>query len=341
MKGWMQGNGPHSDIILSSRIRLARNISGTPFPAGLDEDKSQIVLDRVRESLSQGKSPIRFRNYIMKELSPVERQCLVERHLISPGLLKNSTSGAAIISDDEMLSIMVNEEDHIRIQAILPGLQIKKSWELASSIDDELEQSLEYAYNENWGYLTSCPTNVGTGMRASVMVHLPALNITGNMSKILQAVAHIGLTIRGMYGEGTEMVGNIFQISNQITLGRAEEEIADNLTAVTKQIIEKEKEARKLLLDNNRMQIEDKIWRSLGIMRNARIMNSQECMKLLSDIRLGVDMGIIDNIPPQLLNEIMIDTQTASIQKFSGRELSPEERDIIRAEMVRGKLETL
>lgn len=341
MKGWMQGNGPHSDIILSSRIRLARNIAGIPFPAGLSEEKSQIVLDRVRESLSQGKSPIRFRDYIMKELSPVERQCLVERHLISPGLSKNSTNGAAIISDDEMLSIMVNEEDHIRIQAILPGLQIKKSWELASNIDDELEQSLEYAYNENWGYLTSCPTNVGTGMRASVMVHLPALNITGNMSKILQAVAHIGLTIRGLYGEGTEMVGNIFQISNQITLGRAEEEIADNLTAVTKQIIEKEKEARKLLLDNNRIQIEDKIWRSRGIMQNARIMNSQECMKLLSDIRLGADMGIIDNIPSQLLNEIMIETQTASIQKFSGRELSPEERDIIRAEMVRGKLETL
>ncbi|HWQ30899.1 MAG TPA: protein arginine kinase [Negativicutes bacterium] len=341
MQGWMQGNGPHSDIILSSRIRLARNIAGIPFPAGLSEEKAQIVLDRVRESLSQGKSPVRFRDYIMKELSPVERQCLVERHLISPGLSKSSTNGAAIISDDEMLSIMVNEEDHIRIQAILPGLQIKKSWELASNIDDELEQSLEYAYNENWGYLTSCPTNVGTGMRASVMVHLPALNITGNMSKILQAVAHIGLTIRGMYGEGTEMVGNIFQISNQITLGRAEEEIADNLTAVTKQIIEKEKEARKLLLDNNRIQIEDKIWRSWGIMQNARVMNSQECMKLLSDIRLGADMGIIDNIPPRLLNEIMIETQTASIQKFSGRELGPEERDIIRAEMVRGKLDTL
>lgn len=341
MKGWMQGNGPQSDIILSSRIRLARNIAGIPFPGGLSEEKSQAVLDKVRGSLSQGKSSIRFRDYVMNELSPVERQCLVEKHLISPGLSRNSSYGAAIISDDEMLSIMVNEEDHIRIQAILPGLQIKKSWELASSIDDELEQNLEYAYNENWGYLTSCPTNVGTGMRASVMVHLPALNITGNMSKILQAVAHIGLTIRGMYGEGTEMVGNIFQISNQITLGRAEEEIADNLAAVTKQIIEKEKEARKLLLDNNRMQIEDKIWRSWGIMQNARIMNSQECMKLLSDIRLGADMGIIDNIPPQLLNEIMIETQTASIQKFSGRELSHEERDIIRAEMVRGKLETL
>jgi protein arginine kinase len=209
---------------------------------------------------------------------------------------------------------------------------------MASSIDDLLEQNLEYAYNENWGYLTSCPTNVGTGMRASVMVHLPALNITGNMNRILQTVAHIGLTIRGMYGEGTEIIGNIFQISNQITLGRAEEEIVESLTAVTRQIIDKEKEARKILFDNNRMQIEDKIWRSWGIMKNARMMSSQECMKLLSDIRLGVDMGIIENIPAQLLNEIMIETQTASLQKQHGKELSAGERDIIRAEMVRNKL---
>ncbi|HWR61300.1 MAG TPA: protein arginine kinase [Clostridia bacterium] len=341
MKGWIKGNGPHSDIILSSRIRLARNLDGIPFPAGLDTEKSAAVLEKVRGSLLKSTSPVKFSDYVMKELPPVERQFLVERHLISPGLAKNGTDGAALISEDETLSIMVNEEDHIRIQAILPGLQIKKSWELASGIDDELEQGLEYAYNENWGYLTSCPTNVGTGMRASVMVHLPALNITGNMSKILQAVAHIGLTIRGIYGEGTDMVGNIFQISNQITLGRAEEEIVENLTAVTRQIIDKEKEARKVLIGNNRIQIEDKIWRSWGIMQNARVMNSQECMKLLSDIRLGVDMGIIENIPQQLLNEIMIETQTASMQKMSGRELSPAERDIIRAEMVRGKLETL
>ncbi|HYF81837.1 MAG TPA: protein arginine kinase [Clostridia bacterium] len=338
MKGWIQGNGPHNDIILTSRIRLARNIADMPFPSGLDADRSKVVIGMVRDSLLKTESPLKFKDYIMQELAPLERQFLVERYLISPGLSKNSTSGAALISSDGVVSIMVNEEDHIRIQSILPGLQIKKSWEMASNIDDVLEQNLEYAYNEDWGYLTSCPTNVGTGMRASVMVHLPALNITGNMSKILQAVAHIGLTIRGLYGEGTEIMGNIFQISNQITLGRAEEEIVENLTAVTKQIIEKEKEARKILLENNRIQIEDKIWRSWGIMKNARVLNSQECMKLLSDVRLGVDVGIIENIPAQLLNEIMIETQTASVQKHSGRELSAGERDIIRAEMVRSKL---
>lgn len=339
MKGWMQGNGPQSDIILSSRIRLARNIANIPFPSGLDAERAETVIRKVRDSLSKSESTLRFKDYIIQELSPIERQSLVERHLISPGLSRNSTKGAALISGDEIVSIMINEEDHIRIQTILPGLQIKNSWEMASDIDDLLEQNLEYAYSENWGYLTSCPTNVGTGMRASVMIHLPALNITGNMNKILQAVAHIGLTIRGLYGEGTEIVGNTFQISNQITLGRAEEEIIENLTAVTMQIIDKEKEARRVLLESNRTQTEDKIWRSLGIMKSARVMNSQECMKLLSDVRLGVNMGIIENIPTQLLNEIMIETQTASIQKNSGKELSSRDRDIIRAEMIRNKLD--
>lgn len=337
MKGWVQGNGPYNDIILSSRIRLARNIADIPFPSRLEAERAKSVIRMVRDSLLKTES-LEFKDYIMQELPPIERQFLVERHLISPVLSKNRTSGAALISSDEVVSIMVNEEDHIRIQTIFPGLQIRKSWEMASNIDDILEQNLEYAYNENWGYLTSCPTNVGTGMRASVMVHLPALYITGNMNKILQAVAHIGLTIRGMYGEGTEMAGNIFQISNQITLGRAEEEIVENLTAVTRQIIDKEKEARKVLLESNRILIEDKLWRSWGIIKNARVMNSQECMKLLSDVRLGVEMGIIENIPIQLLNEIMIETQIASIEKNSGRELSAGERDIIRAEIVRNKL---
>jgi protein arginine kinase len=339
MKGWMQGNGPHSNIILSSRIRLARNIADIPFPSGLDIERAEKVVRMVKDSIFKSESTLKFKDYIMQELPPTERQFLVERHLISPGLSKNSVKGAALISSDGVVSIMINEEDHIRIQTILPGLQIKKSWEMASEIDDLLEQDLEYAYNENWGYLTSCPTNVGTGIRASVMVHLPALNITGNMNKILQAVAHIGFTIRGLYGEGTEIVGNIFQISNQITLGRAEEEIIESLTAVTGQIIDKEKEARKVLLESNRVQIEDKIWRSRGIMKSARMMNSQECMKLLSDIRLGVDMGIIEDIPIQLLNEIMIETQAASVQKKSKRELSSLERDIIRADIIRGKLD--
>jgi protein arginine kinase len=339
MDGWIKGNGPHNNIILSSRIRLARNLANIPFPLTQGGEKAKGVIELVRNALmKENETKSQFDEYIMKDMLPVDKQVLVERHFISPGLAKNNINGAAMISSDKEISIMINEEDHIRIQSILPGLQIKKALEKADELDDILERSFDYAYDESWGYLTSCPTNVGTGMRASVMVHLPALNITGNINKILQAVTQIGLTIRGLYGEGTEMVGNVFQISNQITLGRSEEEIVDNLTAVTMQIIEKEKEARNILLNNNPMQIEDKIWRSLGIMQNARMMQSQECIKLLSDIRLGVDLDILDRIPISLLNEIMIETQAASIQKGAGKELSPVERDILRAEIVRDKL---
>lgn len=339
MDGWIKGNGPHNNIILSSRIRLARNLANIPFPSTQGGEKAKGVIELVRNALMKGnETKSQFDEYIMKDMLPVDKQVLVERHFISPGLAKNNINGAAMISSDKEISIMINEEDHIRIQSILSGLQIKKALEKADELDDMLEKSFDYAYDESWGYLTSCPTNVGTGMRASVMVHLPALNITGNINKILQAVTQIGLTIRGLYGEGTEMVGNVFQISNQITLGRSEEEIVDNLTAVTMQIIEKEKEARNILLNNNPMQIEDKIWRSLGIMQNARMMQSQECIKLLSDIRLGVDLDILDRIPISLLNEIMIETQAASIQKGAGKELSPVERDILRAEIVRDKL---
>jgi len=215
---------------------------------------------------------------------------------------------------------------------------VNKAWSIANEVDDVLEEALDYTYDEKLGYLTCCPTNVGTGMRASAMIHLPALNMIGNISKILQAVTQIGLTIRGLYGEGTEFLGNLFQISNQITLGLSEEEIVGNINAVTSQIVEKEREARNILLNNNRIQLEDKFWRSWGILKNARVMTSQEAMKLLSDIRLGMDLNFIENLTVPLLNEIMIETQPASIQKYAGEELTPEARDIIRAEIIRGKL---
>lgn len=339
MNGWVTGSGPQNDIILSSRIRLARNISNVPFPALLDEAGADSIAAMVEDVFKKNeKLASTYKYYSIPEMTGIDRQVLVERHLVSPNLAKQSSKGAAIINEEETLSIMVNEEDHIRIQTILPGLQIKNAWELSSDIDDILERKLEYAFDEKWGYLTSCPTNVGTGMRASVMAHLPALSITGNISRILQAVTQIGLTFRGLYGEGTEIIGNIYQVSNQITLGRSEEEIVENLTAVTSQLVEKEKEARKILLDNNRIHIEDKIWRSLGIMKNARIMQSQECMKLQSDIRLGIDLGIIDGIPVSVLNEIMVAAQPASLQKNFEKDMNPGERDIFRAEMIRKKL---
>lgn len=336
---WINEDGPINEIILSSRVRLARNVSKMPFPSILGTEDANNIIRHIKEVYQQSSNDMQF--YSMKDTSALKKQVLLENHLISPDLLKKGEGSGVIISNDGTVSIMINEEDHIRIQTIYPGLQIRRAWDEASRIDDILEKSVQYAFDENWGYLTCCPTNVGTGMRASVMVHLPALNITGNINRILQAVVQLGLTIRGLYGEGSDLVGNIFQISNQVTLGRVEEEIVENLAAVTKQIIEKEKEARNLLLSNNRNQIEDKIWRSWGIMKNARLMQSNECMKLLSDIRLGVDMNILPHIPSRLLNEIMIETQPANIQIKYDHELNVTSRDIIRAEMVRNKLKNI
>ncbi|MFA7573363.1 MAG: protein arginine kinase [Lutispora sp.] len=336
MSGWITEKGPQNEIVLSSRVRLARNIVNTPFPAYLNTEASKKLIVEIKDAADK-KTYAPYKLYTIDQMPQLEKQILLERHLISPDLVKSS-KGAALISEDEMISIMVNEEDHIRIQSILPGLQVIKAWDVANDIDDVLEETLDYSYDEKLGYLTCCPTNVGTGMRASAMIHLPALNMIGNISKILQTVTQIGLTIRGIYGEGTEFLGNLFQISNQITLGLSEEEIVENINAVTSQIVEKEREARNILINNNRTQLEDKVWRSWGILKNARVMTSQEAMKLLSDIRLGMDLDFISNLSVSLLNEIMIDTQPASIQKSVGEELTPEARDIIRAEIIREKL---
>ncbi|NLN49905.1 MAG: protein arginine kinase [Clostridiales bacterium] len=336
MSGWITEKGPQNEIVLSSRIRLARNLKDTPFPIYLKEAQSDKVVDSVKSPFANTLNRDYYL-YNMDKTDLLDKQILLERHLISKELVK-SNSGAAIISKDDIISIMVNEEDHIRIQAILPGLQIMEAWKLADGIDNMLEEQLDYAYDEKLGYLTCCPTNVGTGMRASSMVHLPALNLTGSIGKILQTVTQIGLTIRGLYGEGTEILGNLFQISNQITLGPTEEEIIDNTNGVTNQIIEKEREARNILLNSNRIQLEDKILRSWGILRNAKIITSQECMKLLSDIRLGVDLDIIKGLSISTINEIMIDTQSAGISKYAKKELTAEVCDILRAQIIKEKL---
>ncbi len=336
MSGWITEKGPQNEIVLSSRIRLARNLKDTPFPAYLRKEQSTEIINFVKSPFENSLNS-EYCLYDMDKTDLLDKQILLERHLISKELAK-SKGGAALIRKDDKISIMVNEEDHVRIQAILPGLQIMEAWKLADEIDNLLEENLDYAYDEKLGYLTCCPTNVGTGMRASSMVHLPALNLTGNIAKILQTVTQIGLTIRGLYGEGTEILGNLFQISNQITLGPAEEEIIDNTNGVTNQIIDKEREARNILLNSNRIHLEDKIMRSWGVLKNAKIMSSQECMNLLSDIRLGIDLDIIKGLTVSTVNEIMIETQSAGINKFAKRELSAEAGDILRAQIIREKL---
>lgn len=337
---WMEGTGPASDVVISSRVRLARNLLGIPFPAAADEAASRKVADLVETAVGKlnGAGPQPFTFFRLPDMPPRERQVLVEKHLISPEHAGEGPGRAVVIREDEAVSIMVNEEDHLRIQCLVPGLQLDEAWALANRIDDQLENELDYAFGERVGYLTACPTNAGTGMRASVMVHLPALVLTNQAGNVLSAVSKVGLLVRGLYGEGSESTGNIFQISNQITLGTTEEETIENLRSVVQQVIDSERQARDGLLREMREQLEDRVCRAWGTLTNARIMTSQEAMQLLSDVRLGVDLNIIGDIEPQALNELLVATRPGFLQQLAGKELSPFERDVRRAALVRGRL---
>ncbi|GFN33382.1 protein arginine kinase [Paenibacillus xylaniclasticus] len=338
LSDWMKGKGPFSEIVISSRIRVARNLRNFPFPMLATNQQSLEVLNRLTAVSAQNMlSGIgRFETYKLADLSELEKRVLVEKHLISPNLANESRNGAFILNEDESVSIMINEEDHLRIQCLYPGFQIHEAWALASSIDDIFEEQADYAFDERRGYLTSCPTNVGTGIRASVMMHLPALVLTQQINRILSAVTQVGLAVRGMYGEGSESLGNVFQISNQITLGQSETEIIDNLYSVAQQIIEHEKAARKRLVAESRIRIEDRVRRSYGILSHAAIMDSKEAAQRLSDIRLGIDLGMIHNLSQQDMNELMVMTQPGFLQQVFNEALSPEARDVRRAELIRG-----
>ena len=339
MMGWINGDGPDNDIVLSSRIRLARNIKSVPFPHRLSKKGAADVINMVKEAVNRNTVLERYFNLTnLKDISPLEAMVLVENHLISPALMEKRESSAVFIRKDCRVSIMVNEEDHIRMQVLLPGLQLEACWDLAGKIDDVLEETINYAFDEDIGYLTACPTNTGTGMRASVMVHLPALVITNQFNRISQALSQLGLAVRGIYGEGTEVVGNLVQISNQLTLGKSEEHIIEGLKGMTREIINKEKQARDALMGSNRMALEDKVGRSYGLLTGARVISSRELMDLLSDVRLGVDLGLLDGVTRRDLNEIMLASQPASLQKTSGKQLSDTERDVLRSELVRKKL---
>lgn len=338
---WMKGEGPDSDIVISSRIRLARNVKAFPFPMLATGQQSREVHEQITSVLrSDDVSAIAPLSFVpLSDMSELERRVLVEKHLISPALANESRNGAVILSENEALSIMVNEEDHLRIQCLYPGFQLKEAWDSANQVDDIFESKLDYAFDEKRGYLTSCPTNVGTGIRASVMVHLPALVMTQQMNRILSAIHQVGLAVRGLYGEGSEAIGNIFQISNQVTLGQSEQEIIENLYSVVRQIIEHERQAREKLLQEMKIQVTDRVNRSLGILSYASVMDSKESAQRLSDVRLGIDLGVIEDVSANILNELMIMTQPGFLQQYAGRTLTPQERDIRRAEMIRQRLQ--
>lgn len=340
MTKWIDGEGPKTDIIISSRIRLARNLEEFPFPIALTTEKSKEIIKKISDSIIQSNTILKndFKLVGLEEISDNDKQVLIEKHLISPNLIEKPKKSAVMINTDESVSIMINEEDHVRIQCLFPGFQLEETWDLANKIDDIIEEDLKYAFDEDIGYLTSCPTNVGTGIRASIMIHLPALTMTGYMNRIIQAVNQIGFIVRGIYGEGSESEGNMFQISNQVTLGRTEEEIIQTLIEVTKQITNKERDARATLISNNRVKLEDKICRSYGVLTGARIMSSKEALKLMSNVRLGVDLGIIEDIDVKTINTLMIDIQAGILQKIHGKNLSSNERDIKRANLIRERL---
>lgn len=337
---WMRGEGPESDIVISSRIRIARNVSHQPFPLLATSSQAEEIIERVRAASEQPEFQQlgKFELIKMEDLVPLEKRVLMEKHLISPNLVEESRKGAVLLSDNEAVSIMVNEEDHIRIQCLFPGFQLREAWGLGSRIDDIFEKKLDYAFDEKRGYLTSCPTNVGTGIRASVMMHLPALVITQQISRILSAITQVGLVVRGIYGEGSEALGNLFQVSNQITLGQSDEEIIANLESVAKQIVEQERRARTQLMEHSKIALEDRVCRSYGILKNARVIESKEAAQRLSDVRLGIDLGIIKNVSANILNELMVMTQPGFLQQYSGQKLTPDQRDERRARLIRERL---
>ncbi|MGG1290078.1 protein arginine kinase [Bacillus smithii] len=340
VSSWMKNEGPHSDIVLSSRIRLARNLENHQFPTVFSGDEAMKVVHEVGEALKRfpgmNENPLEL--LLMNELQPLQKRVLVEKHLISPLLAEGTNYGAVFLSENEDISIMVNEEDHIRIQCLASGLQLKETLVKANQIDDLIEEKVPYAFDEKIGYLTSCPTNVGTGLRASVMVHLPALVMTQQMNQIIPAINQLGLVVRGIYGEGSQSVGNLFQISNQLTLGKSEEEIVNDLISVVSQIIDQERSAREALVKTNHIQLEDRIFRSYGVLTNSRIIESKEAAQCLSDVRLGIDLGYINTISKNVLNELLILTQPGFLQQYAGASLRPEERDVRRATLIREKL---
>lgn len=339
MEGWYIEKGPESDVVMSSRVRLARNFRDFPFPFKMNREEGEKVIQRVKDAVfnsSTATTDYEFKD--MLKMNPIDKQILVEKHLISPNLTGGRIASAAIISKDEKVSIMINEEDHLRIQCLFSGLQLGKAWELCDKIDSLLEENIDYSFSEKFGYLTCCPTNLGTGIRASAMLHLPALTMTGYIRGMLEICGKLGIAVRGIYGENSEALGNLFQISNQITLGQSEEEIINNITNIGNQIINQERMLRAEMYKQNPFRFEDKIYRSLGILSNARIISSEESFKLISDVRLGVDMGIIKNIDVTKLNEILLNIQPANLQKNYEKTLSPDDRDIKRAEMIREKL---
>jgi len=342
---WLDASGPHADIVLSTRIRLARNLAGLHFGLRASDADRQSVLDAARAAADG--APV-LRDGVALEIAKLRggaRQVLLERHLVSRelvggdgGVAEPPPHAALLLGAGESVGVMVNEEDHLRLQSLQSGFRLHEAWRLADTLDEQLGLRLRYAFHSEYGFLTSCPTNVGTGLRASVLMHLPGLVLTQEIAKVLEGIGQVGLTFRGLYGEGSEVVGNFFQISNQTTLGKSEEELIDHLEQVVQRVIQYERQARAVLQRDAPQVIEDKVWRAYGLLRYARTLSFDEAMNLLSGVRLGVSLKLLPNVSVYTLNQIMIFAQSAHLEHSAGRPLSATESDVHRAEYVRRTL---
>jgi protein arginine kinase len=328
---WLRGSGPESDIVISSRIRLARNLADFPFVRRCTEHDRAAVERTVREKL---RTCDKFSNLLflnVTTMEAVDRQFLVERQLISRELAESSGARSVAVDPREQYSLMINEEDHLRIQLMKSGLDLQSAWQQINEIDDLIESRLSYAFHERLGYLTACPTNVGTGMRVSVMLHLPALVITRQIEKVFSSLQKISLAVRGLYGEGSQAMGDFYQISNQITLGRSEEDLLRQVGDVVPVLIDYERRAREYLVRESQQDLHDRVSRAFGILCSAQTISSEETMHLLSSVRMGVNLGLIRDVEMPTVNQLFIQTQPAHLQKIRGVELGTADRNVERA----------
>jgi protein arginine kinase len=335
---WLRGTGPESDIVISSRVRLARNLAQFPFPNRADDDAKSQIEEFLRSKIDQLRIGVKLGYVDVARLESLDRQFLVERQLISREHAEGHGSRGVGIGDKENLSLMINEEDHLRMQVLRSGFALDDCWAAINKLDDALEEHVTYAFNEQLGYLTACPTNVGTGIRVSVMLHLPALVLTKEIQKVFQALQKISLAVRGLYGEGSQAMGDFYQISNQITLGKGEEQLIGDIRDVVPNIISYERRVREELVKTNRQGLHDQVSRAYGILKNAQTISSEETMHLLSSVRMGINLGLIDDLQIPTVNELFIYTQPAHLQKLRREHLKSAERNVARASYLRQRL---
>src|SRR5437764_7191694 len=338
---WLRGTGPEADIVISTRIRLARNHASFPFTNRASQHQKAEIENLLRERVAKLDLPSPLNSTHVAGLPMLDRQFLVERQLISRELANSDGPRGVAFDERESVSLMVNEEDHVRLQVMRSGLALDEAWQDIDKVDDLLEAKVDYAFSDEFGYLTACPTNVGTGMRASVMLHLPALGLTKQIEKVFRALQKINLVVRGLYGEGSRASGDFYQISNQVTLGKSESAALTEIREVNRQILDYERQARALIVRETRQAIQDRVARALGTLQSATMMTSEETMELLSSVRLGVNVGLIEDLPITVVNELFLHTQPAHLQKLMGTHLDGEERNAARARYLRTRLREL